>query len=299
MRTLALLLLLVPGQDKSKPAPEFADVAYGPHPRNVFDLWRPKGDGPFPLVLYIHGGGFRQGDKSSLGAATLRSYLEAGWAVAALNYRFTDAAPAPAQYLDGARALQTLRHRAKEWNLDPRLVASTGGSAGAGTSMWLAFHDDLAQPDSPDPVARQSTRLVAVAVQNGQCSYDPRFAEKIGIPRPNFERHAFFMPFYDLKPGTFDTPEAHARYEAAAPITHLTKDDPPALLTYSFANEEVDAQGNLDLVVHHPKLGLALQERMRALGIECVVRYKGQPDAPPASAVDFIRARFEAARAGK
>jgi acetyl esterase len=299
MKTLALLLILAPGQDKAKPAPAFANVAYGPHARNVFDLWRPQGDGPFPLVLYIHGGGFRQGDKSSLGAGTLRGYLEAGWAVAAINYRFTDAAPAPAQYLDCARALQTLRHRAKEWNLDPALVASTGGSAGAGTSMWLAFHDDLADPKSDDPVARQSTRLTCIAVSNGQCSYDPRFAEKIGMPRPNFERHVFFKPFYGLADGTFDTPEAYARYEAAAAVTYLTKDDPPALLTYSYPNEEVDAKANIELVVHHPKLGLALQERMAALGLECVVRYKGQPDAAPVSAVEFIRKHFEAARARK
>src|SRR5688572_22205743 len=161
---IALCLLAAPAstplgasQDKApKPAPEFADVKYGDHERNVFDLWRPKGDGPFPLVLYIHGGGFMGGDKNSLGAEVLQSYLQSGWAVAAINYRFTKTAPAPAQYLDCARALQTIRHRAKEWNLDARLVASTGGSAGAGTSMWLAFHDDLADPKSADHVARQS-----------------------------------------------------------------------------------------------------------------------------------------------
>jgi len=165
LRTFAGSTLLA--QEKpGRPAPDVADVKYGEHPRNVLDLWRPKGDGPFPLVLYIHGGGFRQGDKNTLSPAALKSYLDAGWAVAAINYRFTDAAPAPAQYLDCARALQTLRYRAKEWSLDPRLVASTGGSAGAGTSLWLAFHEDLADPKSDDPIARQSTRLTAVALVN-------------------------------------------------------------------------------------------------------------------------------------
>jgi acetyl esterase/lipase len=57
---------------------------------------------------------------------------------------------------DGARAVQYLRSRAKEWNLDPARVAATGGSAGAGISLWLAFHADLADPKSKDPVARQS-----------------------------------------------------------------------------------------------------------------------------------------------
>lgn len=293
---LALLAGVARAQDKAKPPPDAADVKYGTHARNVFDLWVPKGEGPFPLVLYIHGGGFMRGDKQSLGAPRLQEFLGAGWAVAAVNYRFTDAAPAPAQYLDCARALQTLRHRAKEWKLDPSRVASTGGSAGAGTSLWLAFHDDLADPKSDDPVARQSTRLACVAVDDGQSSYDPRFAEKIGIPRPNFDRHAFFLPFYGITKEEIDTPKAYERYEKAAPITYLTKDDPPALLSYSYANEEVTGTSNLGLVVHHPKLGLALKERMDALGIECAVQYKGSPAEKRVSPVDFIRKQFEKAR---
>jgi len=295
----ALALGLLPQDKPARPAPDFPDVRYGDHPRNVFDLWRPKGDGPFPLVLYIHGGGFRAGDKNTLGAGTLKSYLDAGWAVAAINYRFTDAAPAPAQYLDCARALQTLRSKAKEWNLDPRLVASTGGSAGAGTSMWLAFHDDLAEPKSSDPVARESTRLTCIAVVNGQSSYDPRFAEKIGIPRPNFERHAFFLPFYGITKEEIDSPKALERYEQAAPITYLTKDDPPALLTYTLPNEEVTATSDLNLVVHHPKFGLALKQQMDKLGIECVVEVKGQPEAPKVSTVAFFKKHFERARASR
>lgn len=294
---LVLLTSMANAQDNnSKPAPDAADVKYGDHARNVFDVWVPKGEGPFPLVLYIHGGGFRGGDKRTLSAVRLKEYLEAGWAVAAINYRFTDSAPAPAQYLDCARALQTLRYRAKDWKINPALVASTGGSAGAGTSMWLAFHDDLADPNSDDPVARQSTRLTCVAVDDGQCSYDPRFAEKIGIPRPNFDRHDFFLPFYDIKAEEIDTPKAYERYEKAAPITYLTKDDPPALLSYNYANESVDATSNLALVVHHPKLGLALKERMDALGIECTVQYKGQTGQTPVAPVDFIRKQFQKAQ---
>ena len=293
---LAVLAGAGAAQEGGRVKPDLADEKYGPHPRNVFDLWKAKPGGPAPLVLYIHGGGFRQGDKKSLSPARLREYLDAGFAVAAVNYRFTDTAPAPAQYLDCARALQTIRHRAGEWGIDPQLVASTGGSAGAGTSLWIAFHDDLADPKSEDPVARQSTRLTCVAVDNGQSSYDPRFAEKVGIPRPNFERHSFFLPFYGIKTEEIETPKAYELYEKAAPVTYLTKDDPPALLSYSYANEPVDANSNLGLVVHHPKLGLALKERMDALGIECVVQYRGQEGGDRTTAVEFIRKHFERAR---
>lgn len=293
---LVAALLAPAAQDAAKPAPDVADAKYGPHERNVLDFWKAKSDAPAPLVLYIHGGGFRAGDKRSLSAPRLKEYLEAGFAVAALNYRFTSTAPAPATYLDCARAMQFLRSKAKEWNVDPALVASTGGSAGAGTSMWLAFHDDLADPKSEDPVARQSTRLVAVAVDNGQSSYDPRFAEKIGLPRPNFERHEFFLPFYGITKEEVDSPKALQRYEEFAPITHLTKDDPPAHLSYSFADEACTATSNLNLVVHHPRFGISLKERMDALGIECVVQYKGQPAGERPGPLAFLKKQFERAR---
>ena len=288
-----------PRQEGLKPT--HADVSYGPHQRNVLDLYLAESAGPSPLVLYIHGGGFRGGNKRTVGAATVRAYGQAGWSVAAINYRLTDTAPAPAAYLDCGRALQFLRLNAKKWNLDPKRVASTGGSAGAGTTMWLAFHDDLAKPDSEDPVERQSTRLTCIAVQNGQPSYDPRYAEKAGIPRPNFERHDFFLPFYDIRSDQIDTPEAHKRYEAAAAFTYVSADDPPALLTYSFANEDVDAKSPLGLVVHHPKLGIALKERMDKLGVECIVQYLDRPGGravrhgggEPVSPLEFIRKHFE------
>jgi acetyl esterase len=311
---LALFLGFTPAtwaqQPKAKaelPAPDFADVQYGSHARNVFDLWLPKSGAPSPLVLYIHGGGFRAGDKKTLNPGLLKQYLASGWAVAAINYRLTDTAPAPAAYLDCARALQHLRHHAKKWGLDPKRVASTGGSAGAGTSMWIAFHDDLAEPQSSDPIARQSTRLTCAVVNNAQSSYDPRFAERIGIPRPNFERHAFFEPFYAITKDEADTQKAYARYEMAAPITYLTKDDPPVMLQYSLPNQKVTEATSLGTIVHHPLFGIALKREMDKLGIECVVQYQGKDRSeiiqqPPATGgkrvdpVEFIRKHFAAAR---
>jgi acetyl esterase len=303
-----LAALTLPAQEPAgggRPTPDFPDVRYGPHERNVFDLWLPKSDRPAPLVLFIHGGGFRGGDKGSISAGVLQQYLATGWAVAAINYRLTNTAPAPAAYLDCARALQHLRHHAKKWRLDPGRVASTGSSAGAGASLWLAFHDDLADPRNADPVARQSTRIVCAVVTNGQSSYDPRFAERIGIPRPNFERHAFFLPFYGITADEIDTPKAYARYEAAAPITYLTRDDPPVMLLYNYRNEKVTDATSLGTIVHHPLFGLALKREMDRLGIECVVQYRGDRpgevvQVPSAAAgrqerpVDFIRRHFEA-----
>jgi len=272
----------------------------------VLDLYLAESAAPAPLILYIHGGGFRGGDKKSLNVSEAKSFLNAGFSIAAINYRLTDTAPAPAAYLDCARALQFLRHNAEKWNIDPRLIASTGGSAGAGTSMWLAFHDDLAEANSSDPIARQSTRLTCIAVRNGQSSYDPRFAEKIGIPRPNFERHPFFLPFYGIKADEIDSPRTYELYRQAAPITYISEDDPPALLMYSYPNEEVTEETSLGLIVHHPSFGIALKEQLDKLGIECIVQYQDpksgkvvrhEENALPATPVEFIRRQFNRAKA--
>src|SRR6185436_15517427 len=80
---------------------------------------------------------------------------------------------------DSARAIQFLRHKAGDWGLDPTRIAATGDSAGAGISLWLGLHNDLADPQNVDPVLRESTRLACVATKVGQTSYDPRFIKQL------------------------------------------------------------------------------------------------------------------------
>jgi hypothetical protein len=82
--------------------------------------------------------------------------------------------------------VQFLRMKAKEWNLDPKRFALSGNSAGAGISLWLAFHDDMADPTDKDPIARESTRLWCAAVESPLI--DTRFR-----PRGASGRHRRFL----------------------------------------------------------------------------------------------------------
>jgi acetyl esterase/lipase len=173
--------------------------------------------------------------------------------------------------MDCARAIQFLRHKAKDWNLDPRRVAASGSSAGAGTSLWLAFHEDLVDPKSNDPILRQSTRLTCAAVFGAQSTYDPRvIKEWIG---GRAHEHAALPGFYGLKTDELDSEKAHKLYEAAAPITHLTKDDSPVFAFYSEPKGPLPADARPGQGIHHLNFGLKLKERMDALKIECVVRH--------------------------
>ena len=126
MKRAIVLYLLLAGmpavaQDRK---PTHTNVKYGPHERNVMDVWLAKSAQPAPLLVSIHGGGFRGGNKS-VSPDLLARCLDSGISVAAITYRLSDQAIAPAQFLDSARAIQFLRHKAKEWNFDPKRVAAT------------------------------------------------------------------------------------------------------------------------------------------------------------------------------
>jgi acetyl esterase len=150
-------VLAAQGQQPQPPAPDHADVRYGPHERNVLDVWLAKGPRPTPLVIYYHGGGFRAGDKRTLNLELLEKLRSGGISVAAANYRLSNTAPYPAQMQDSARALQFLRLHAERYNIDPTRIGAFGGSAGAGISPWLAYHKDLADRANSEQRSHRST----------------------------------------------------------------------------------------------------------------------------------------------
>lgn len=268
------------------------DVAYGDHKLQRFDLWPvPDAKKPTPLVLFIHGGGFRGGDKSLLKRGLVETCHKAGVAVAAMNYRLTDTGPYPMQMHDAARGLQTIRHRAKEWNIDPERVVSFGGSAGAGISLWLAFHDDLADPDSDDPIARQSTRVLAAGAMNGQPTYDIHtFRKWFGVP--DLPMGPAMPAFYNIEgEADIDKPAVKSLMKDASPISHLDSDDRVSVyMTYSRPDSKVTRETASAIWVHHVLLGLKLKAAMEALGLECTVTAPDMPSekSPYGSLEEFL-----------
>jgi acetyl esterase len=271
------------------PPPTYRNVRYGPHPRNVLDFWQAESKQPAPLLVSIHGGGFVAGNKS-VPPQLLKQCLAAGISVAAISYRYSTQAIAPAPFQDGARAVQFLRYKAKEWNIDPKRIAATGGSAGAGISLWLGFHDDMADPKSEDPVLRQSTRLACMAVFDGQTSYDPRFIRRLFPGKDIYKIHPLEQLFgVDLNKLDDLPAEKYKRFEEVSALPHLTKDDPPVLLSYS---RPLDTQvTNQNIGIHHPLFGKVLKEKMDALGIPCEFYAGGKRigGGTPLRTIDFLK----------
>lgn len=267
------------------------DIAYGDHERQRFDLWPlPDAEKPAPLVVFIHGGGFRGGDKSLAQASTIEACQKAGIAFATVNYRLSNSGTYPIMMNDAARAIQTIRHRAEEWNIDPERIICFGGSAGAGISLWLAFHDDLADPDSDDPIAHESTRILAAAALNGQPAYDiHKFRDWFGVHDLQVGRG--LPPFLGIEDlSEFDDPRIRAMMQDASPITHLSEDDTAEVyMFYSRPYTEVTEETDSAVWVHHVLLGLKLQEAMQELGLKCTVTAPDmQDELPYESLEDFL-----------
>jgi acetyl esterase/lipase len=262
-----------------RPDPTEANVRYGPFERNVLDFWKADTKEPAPVLLYIHGGGWQGGDKASLNPTP---YLRAGISVVAINYRYISQSqdvepPVKAPLHDAARALQFVRSKAAEWHLDKNRIVANGGSAGACTSLWLAFHRDLADPQSTDPIARESTRLSGAAVSGAQTTLDPA-QMKEWTPNSKYGAHAFKINAPTSGKGsTFD--EFLAKRETLlpwiaeySPYALVTADAPPIFLGYASAPALGEPQKD---PTHTSNFGVKLQDKLRSVGVKCDLQYPG------------------------
>ncbi len=265
------------------PTPTHADVAYGDHSQQVIDFWRADVGGRGPLAIYIHGGGFTGGSKRSINARAVNQLLEAGIHVASAEYRLLKHARLPAAHEDVARALQFIRSQAREWGVDTQRIGGFGGSAGAQLVAYLAFHDDMADPDSDDPIARQSTRLTCVAPNGIQSTMDLNWWVE-NIPGYN-EVHT--------NPTGYFNAEGDALVKAAqevSVINHITPDDPPVFLSFNMAPDSPipsDPKRKRAWMIHHVNFGIALKETLDAAGVEVDLKYPGASTRYPSN-VEFL-----------
>lgn len=120
------------GSAKRERAPGAQTFSYGPDPLQVMDFWAPAGAKAAPLVLYVHGGGWKRGSKDSAMGNALPGHLrDQGYAFASINYRLVPAATVEQQASDVAQALAYLLARADKLNIDRSKIVITGHSAGA------------------------------------------------------------------------------------------------------------------------------------------------------------------------
>jgi acetyl esterase/lipase len=278
------------------PEPTLVDVPYGPHPKQVLDFYKAETAQPAPVMFFIHGGSWLSGDKKTR-IANLQECLNAGISVVSIEYRFIPEAtadglvpPVKGPLQDAARALQFVRSKASEWNVDKTRIAAAGNSAGGCSALWLALHDDLADPDSADPVARESSRPCAAAGLGAQTSLDPQ-QMKAWMPNILYGGHAFgFRNFEEFLAGREKILPWIAEY---SPYALISAGDPPIFLQYG----DIPVLGQEQKSgPHGSNFGVEFTEKCRSTGVECEFRHPGATEARYKSLLDFLNAKLKTPR---
>jgi len=282
------------------------DVVYGRnHPQlQKLDAYLVKSPRPTPVVIEIHGGGWRRGRKSQFTyrGGLIESVLGAGISVISIDYRLTPGHPFPAQMEDVARAVQFVRSMAKGWNLDPGRIAALGGSAGAHLSAWISLHDDLARAGSPDPVERFSTRLAGFVAFAGPMDLTRvRPTELARQPLRGEDFAKAFTAAFACTPEQFERDEAiRGKIRDASPIFLVTPDDPPALVMGA-AGQEMRAGRHPPApeVINDPHSAwqvVLLADALDKAGVQvlcCIGPDVGKnPEADNAAVLSFLRGRL-------
>ncbi len=227
------------------------------------DLARPQGDGPFPAIVFIHGGGWSQGNRQAY-RGQIREAAGRGYLAATISYRLmqfdqakketTTATPIfPAQIHDAKAAIRWVRVNARKYHVDPNRIGVTGGSAGGHLSLLVGLTDPSSHLEGDSGNPDQSSRVQAVVNVFGPTDM-----------APCYEKSSVAWIFRLFMGGT--PSEVPEQYKAASPITYVSKDDPPVLTLH----------GDKDALVPIEQ-AKALDEKMKAAGAShTLVVFEGQ-----------------------
>lgn len=216
------------------------------------DLARPDGDGPFPAIVFIHGGGWYQGSRQAYRGQIMEA-AKRGYVATTISYRLmkfdeekketTTAKPIfPAQIHDAKASIRWMRANAKKYHVDPDRIGVTGGSAGGHLSLLVGLTDAQSDLEGDGGNPDQSSRVQAVVNVFG--------------PTDMAACHGTSVVAWIFRLFMGGTPdETDETYKAASPITYVSKDDPPVLTLH----------GDRDTLVPIAQ-ATTLDEKMKAAG---------------------------------
>lgn len=244
-----------PQLDTSGIKRRFLDIPYAPVSNaQKLDVYLPDaGDGPFPVIVSIHGGAFMGCDKGDLQVTPMLEGLKKGFAVVSINYRMSGEAKFPALVQDAKAAVRWIRANASKFYFDPNRIISWGGSAGGYLSSMLAVTADVnSLEDLNLGNAGYSSCVQAAIVWYGPTNFlkmDDQLAQS-GFTAPVEFRHSTPNSPESLLLGDLITsvPEL---VQAANPETYIGEKIPPMLLQHGRKDPVVPVQQSIEF---HEKL---------------------------------------------
>jgi acetyl esterase/lipase len=243
----------LPVMDVSGVRRKFLDLPYAANAgkNQKLDIYLPdEGDGPFPTIIFIHGGAFWGGDKQDTQCVYLMNGIRRGYAVVSVNHRLSDEAKFPEPVFDVKAAVRFLRANAEKYHLDPKRFAAAGNSAGGyfaallGTSAGVAALEDLSMGN---PDADSSVQAVIGLFGVYDLVMQSKFTEE-SEPTAMGNMPAMKMPnFADIFAGI--TCRDHPGLMSLSwPGSYVTRDCPPTLIQAGTADEIVPYDNSPELV---------------------------------------------------
>ena len=228
---------------------KWLDVAYASQSQaQKLDIYLPdEGDGPFPVIISIHGGAFKSGDKADGQVTPMLEGLKRGYAVVSINYRLSGEAIFPAQIYDVKATVRWIRANANQYKLSEEKMAAWGGSAGGHLSALLGTSGDVKElEDLTQGNAAQSSRVNAVVDWFGPTDLlkmDEQLKDG-NVKNPQVHSVPGSPESELIGKNLADAPEL---VKAANPETYITKDDPPFFIQHGRIDNLVPYQQSVNL----------------------------------------------------
>ncbi|HLJ54333.1 MAG TPA: alpha/beta hydrolase [Chthonomonadaceae bacterium] len=179
------------------------------------NIARPKGDGPFPAVLCIHGGGFRAGTRDGYDGL-IRKLADRGYVAATITYRLAPKYPFPAAIYDVKAGVRWLRANAARYHIDPDRIGVTGGSAGGHLAQFLGVTEGVKMFEGDEGNLDQSSRVACVVNCYGPSDFTKSYGKSVDAAEvlPLFlggnlekerQKHVVASPLYWVTPNAAPT----------------------------------------------------------------------------------------------
>ncbi len=230
---------------------EYARPASG---RLLLDLYLPESGGPYPLIVWVHGGAFRAGNKAGIWYKPILNQTQRGYAVASIDYRLSGIATFPALVHDAKAAVRWLRANAAKYNLKADRIVVAGESAGGYQAVMLGTSGGVTELEGALGNSKESSRVQGVIDFFGPTDFLAMDDGASACKTPMVHRAAGSPESLLLGCNLADCPE---RVKAANPITYVSRDDPPFLILH----------GTADCLVPHSQ-SQRLYDALHAAGVK-------------------------------
>ncbi|MDQ3706416.1 MAG: alpha/beta hydrolase [Chloroflexota bacterium] len=241
-------------------------------------LAKPSYQGPRPLLVYVHGGGWTEGDKTWVDRIMSSGELALhGYTVASVNYRLAPLHPWPAQIEDVKCAIRFLRAHSQEYNIDPARIGVWGESAGGHLAAMLGLTGPEDGLEGSGGYHEQSSRVQAVVDMFG-----PADLVAMGAETPQNRLMGYLL---------LGTTPTESRLRNASPVSYASPDDPPFLLMHGEKDDLVSFSHST-----------ALRDSLHAAGVPVtlvsvrngshVFVPRGGPISPSGQEIKAIATRF-------